>query len=142
MKKVFLLILGIVLFASSNDEFLDYTNKLVTYNFELKNFDKIKSPFFRPKKHTFIQGKGINQNVKKIVHISLLSIFNNSAYVKIEEFKGDELIKKYKRWVKKGDKIEQCKLIKIYLDKIVLKCNNHLLVKKLNEKSLKIRIEK
>jgi hypothetical protein len=137
MKKSILFI-SVVLFASINDKYLDYTNKLATYNFELKNIDKISSPFFKVEKLTFIKVK----NVKHFIHISLLSIFNDLAYIKVEEFKGEKLINSYKRWVKRGDKIEQCKLIKIYLDKIVLKCNNHLLVKKLNEKSLKIRIEK
>lgn len=142
MKKIFLLILGISLFSSTNDEFLDYTNKLVTYNFELKNFDKIKSPFFKPKKPIFLKAKEINKNVKKIVHISLISIFNNTAYIKIDEFKGDELVKEYKKWIKKGDKIEQCIVINIKIDKLILKCNNKILIKSLNKKSLNIRIEK
>jgi hypothetical protein len=140
MKKSILFI-SVMLFASINDKYLDFTNKLVTYNFELKNIDKISSPFFKVKKLTFIKKNNI-KNVKHFIHISLLSIFNDLAYIKVEEFKGDKLIKKYTKWVKKGDKIEQCKVDNVKIDKIILKCNNKILVKKLNKKLLNIKVEK
>jgi len=141
MKKVIMLFLGIILYASSNEEFLDYTNKLVTYNFELKHIDKMKSPFYKPKKFIFFKNKMINKNIKKIVHITLFSIFNNSALIKIEEYMGDEIVKRYKKWVKTGDKIENCYIKTIYFNKMILKCGRKILVKKINEKSLNIRIE-
>jgi hypothetical protein len=137
MKKSILFI-SVMLFASINDKYLDYTNKLVTYNFELKNIDKISSPFFKVEKLTFIKVK----NVKHFIHISLLSIFNDLAYMKVEEFKGEKLINSYKKWVKRGDKIEQCKVKSVKIGKIILKCNNKILVKKLNKKLLNIKVEK
>jgi hypothetical protein len=142
MKKILFLIIGVFLFASVTEKYLDYTNKLVTYNFKLENIDKIKSPFYHPEKITFLNNKKFNRNIKKIVHISLLSIFNNMAYIKVEEFKENALMKSYKKWVKKGDKIEQCRLINIYNDEIVLNCNKKIIKKFLNEKTLKIRIER
>ncbi|WP_024790024.1 hypothetical protein [Lebetimonas sp. JH292] len=140
MKKILLLTIAVLAFASKQ-EYLEYTNKLVTYNFKLNNIDKIKSPFFKPKKLLFMNKK-INKNVKKIVHITLLSLLNNSAFIKIEEFMGDEKIKEYKKWVKKNSKVENCNVENICSDKIILNCNNKKLVKRLNEKTLKIRIEK
>jgi hypothetical protein len=142
MKKILFLMMGMFLFAFTTDEFLDYTNKLVTYNFKLNNIDKIKSPFYEVKKPNFLNNRRINKNIKKLIHISLISIFNNTAYIKIDEFKGDELVKEYKKWIKKGDKIEQCIVINIKIDKLILKCNNKILIKSLNKKSLNIRIEK
>jgi nanoRNase/pAp phosphatase (c-di-AMP/oligoRNAs hydrolase) len=140
MRKILFLIIGVFLIASTTEKFLDYTNKLVTYNFELKNIDKIKSPFYKSQKLTFLKNKKINKNVKKIIHISLISIFNDMAYIKIDEFMGDELIKTYKKWVKKNDIIKKCKVENIYSDKLILKCGKKLLIKQLNTKSLKIRI--
>jgi hypothetical protein len=140
MRKILFLIIGVLLIASTTEKFLDYTNKLVTYNFELKNIDKIKSPFYKSQKLTFLKNKKINKNVKKIIHISLISIFNDMAYIKIDEFMGDELIKTYKKWVKKNDIIKKCKVENIYSDKLILKCGKKLLIKQLNTKSLKIRI--
>jgi nanoRNase/pAp phosphatase (c-di-AMP/oligoRNAs hydrolase) len=142
MKKILILIIGIFLFASTNEEFLDYTNKLVTYNFELKNFDKISSPFFKPRKLLFLKNKKINKRVQKFIHIRLISILNNMALIRIEEYKGDELIRKYKKWIKKGGKIEECRVKDIKTNKIILNCNHKLLIKKINEKRLKIRTEK
>jgi hypothetical protein len=140
MKKILFLIIGVFLFASVTEKYLDYTNKLVTYNFKLENIDKIKSPFYHPEKITFLNNKKFNRNIKKIVHISLLSIFNNMAYIRVDEYMGDELIKTYKKWVKINDIIEKCKISNIYFDKIILKCGKKILVKHLHTKLLKIRI--
>ncbi|GAX87291.1 conserved hypothetical protein [Lebetimonas natsushimae] len=140
MRKILFLIIGVFLIASTNEKYLEYTNKLVTYNFELKNIDKIKSPFYKIKKPIFLNNKKINKNIKKIIHISLLSVFNDTAYIKIDEYMGDELINTYKKWVKKNDKIKNCRVENIYSDKIVIKCGKKQLIKKLNVKSLRIRI--
>jgi hypothetical protein len=141
MKKILIICIGILLFASTKEEFLEYTNKLVTYHFELKNFDKIKSPFYKPKKKVTFLNK-LRKSVKKVVHISLISVFDDRAYLKIEEYKGTDLVKSFKKWVKKGDKIEYCKVVSINIDKVVLKCNGKKLVKTTAKKLLKIRIEK
>jgi nanoRNase/pAp phosphatase (c-di-AMP/oligoRNAs hydrolase) len=140
MKKIILFISICFLFASTEEEFLDYTNKLVNYSFKLKNFDKIKSPFFKKEKKPVSQE--IKKKNRKIINISLLSVLNNLAYVKIEIFKEDALIKSYKKWVEVGNYIDECKLTHIYTDKIILDCNKKILIKSLNEKTLRIRIEK
>ena len=137
MKKIILLLVVIFLYAVSKEEFLDYTNKLVTYNFELKNIEKINSPFYRLKKYNFFKNKAI----KKIVRISLISVFNNNALIKVDEYMGEELVKKYKKWIKMGDKIENCYVKKIYVNKITLKCGKKLLTKNINTKFLNVRID-
>jgi hypothetical protein len=143
MKQIFFLIIGVFLIASVNDQYLDYTNKLVTYHFELKNIDKIKSPFYKMEKISFLKNKKINnKNVKKFIYIKLLSVFNDSAYIKIEKYMGDEIINTYKKWVKKDSKIENCKVVDINSEKIILKCNKRLLIKKINVTPLKIKVEK
>jgi hypothetical protein len=142
MRKIILfLVIGIIfLYSSEKDEYLEYTNKLVNYHFELKGFDKLKSPFYKPEKKLFINN--LVKNVKEIIHISLLSVFNDLAYVKIEIFRGDELSNTYKKWVKKGEKIQNCKVKEINIDKIILQCGNQILVKTLNPKSINIKVEK
>ena len=140
MKKIFFLLITIFLFASDKSKYLDYTNKLITYTFELDNLKKIKSPFYEPKK--IIVVKPSAKNVKKRIHILLLSVLNNSALINIETFVGEKKVKEYKKWVKLNSKIEYCKVQNIYKSKVIFKCGKKLLIKKLYKNLLKIRIEK
>jgi len=139
MKKIVFLLTAVFLFASKS-EYLEYTNKLITYNFKLNNIDNIKTPFYKPKKA--IINKKIAKNVKKIIHISLISVFNNSAQIKIETFIGEEKVKEYKKWVTRNSKIEYCKVKSVEKNRVIFKCNNRLLIKKLDKNLLKIRVEK
>jgi hypothetical protein len=133
MKKL-LFILGITLLLfAQDDKYLTYVNKLVNYNFELRNVEDRKAPF-----EIKITPKNTKQNIQKIlvkkVKIELLSIFDKQAYIKIDEYLGDQLLKTQKKWVKIGDKIYKCKVEQITLDKVIFKCKNKKLVKSLNKK--------
>ncbi len=136
MKKIiflFFMLIGII-FAKDIDRYLNYTNQLLNYQFNLNGFNNIKAPF-EPEIH-IINGKRI-KNAKillKTINVNLLAVFNNKAYVLIKEYLGDQLIKKYRKWIKIGDKIGDCKVSSIYFQKIVLKCNNKILVKTLYKK--------
>jgi len=141
-KTLFLIMTALFLFASNKSEYLDYSNKLITYNFKLPNFDKIRTPFFKPKPLISIHNKAAAKNVKKIIHISLISILNDSALMKVETFIGTQKVKEYKKWVKINSKLERCKVFHIDEGKVVLKCNKKLLVKRLDKNLLKIRVEK
>jgi len=139
MKQIIFLLTAVFLFASKS-EYLEYTNKLITYNFKLNNIDNIKTPFYKPKK--IIINKKLTKNVKKIIHISLISILNNYAQIKITTFIGETKVKEYKKWITINSKIEYCKVKSIKRDRVIFKCNNKLLIKKLDKNLLKIRVEK
>ncbi len=133
MKKI-ILIMGFFLFLlAQDDKYLTFVNKLVNYNFELRNVEDRTAPF-----EIKIINKSKGQNIQKLlvkkVKIDLLSIFNNQAYVKVDEYLGDQLIKTQKKWIKVGDKIYNCKLAKITIDKAVFKCGKKALIKSLNKK--------
>jgi len=140
MKKVIFLVMAVFLFASKS-EYLEYTNKLITYHFKLNKINKIKSPFYNAEQIA-MNNKLANKKTKKIIYISLISILNNTALVKIDTFIGSEKIKEYKKWIYPNSKIEYCRVKHIDLNKIILKCGNKLLIKKIEKKSLKIRVEK
>jgi len=143
MKKILLLTISMVLFASVKSEYLGYTNKLLNYNFKLSKFSNITSPFFKKKQRImYANSQFAVQEVKKTIHISLISILNYSAFINVETFIGEEKVKEYKKWVKVNMKVGNCIVKHIYLDKIILKCDNKIKVKKLNKKLLKIRVEK
>jgi len=133
MKKIIGLLFVInLMFGLNMDKYLNYSNSLFNYQFQLKEFDKIKEPF-EPTINVVINNKKI-QNVKTLIRaikIDLLSIFNNKAYINIKEYLGDQLIKNYKKWVKKGDKIGNCKVSVITFEKVVFKCKNKILIKTL-----------
>ncbi len=144
MKKIILIIIiTINVFAGGiTDKYLNYTNKLVYYGFNLDKFDQIHAPFER-----VIRIK-TNKNIKnskilvKSIKITLLSIFNDQAYFLIKEYLGDQLIKEYRRWIKLNNKIGDCKIYKITLSKVILKCPNKMLIKTLNKKILRIKESK
>jgi len=133
MKKILLLFIGIFLFAKS-DIYLDYVNKLVNYGFELKNLKTDKAPFEIKIDKNIKYKNSVERTLVKKIKIELLSIFNNQVYLKIDEYLGDQLIKTQKKWLKKSDRIYNCKIIKISLEKVILKCGKKILIKSLNKK--------
>jgi hypothetical protein len=139
MKKLIILIGIIVSFSiaakndSQKDIYLEYTNKVINYEFNLKNINKIKSPFYEPVKY-FAVAPGNNMQIKKRVKITLLSIFGDKAYIRVQEFLGEQLIKTFKKWVKLHDKIYDCKLNKLTDTDAVFKCGSKTLYKTINQK--------
>ena len=136
MKKLLFLIgvLVCTLFGSNN-KYLNYTSELVHYHFELKQFNKIKPPF---EKKIIIKGAQkikVFSGLEKRINIKLISIFNKSAYILINKYLGNKLIKSYKKWVKKGDVFEKYyKVKKIILDKIILEYKSKIITKTINKK--------
>jgi hypothetical protein len=140
MKKVIILLTGLmILWGAQNskqkDIYLEYTNKVINYEFDLKNLDKIKSPFYVVIKRSS-SGKHIKKEVvvKKRIVLTLLSIFGNRAFIKTEEYLGEQLVKKQKKWIKLYDKIYNCILKKITSTDVYFKCANKTLHKTLNKK--------
>jgi hypothetical protein len=118
----------------AEDKYLTYVNKLINYHFELKNLP-IKAPFEIGEVKNYHKTLANNNVVlSKRVKIELLSVFDNQARVLVEVFLGDQLIKSYKKWVKVGDKLYDCRVNKITLTQMVLKCKNKTLVKTVNQK--------
>jgi len=146
MKKIiiFLTIIITVVLANNpqKDKYLEYTNKVINYEFIIKDLDKIESPFYENKKIIFKNITKNERSVKKRVKITLLSIFDNKAYVKIEEFLGEQLIKVNKKWLSKNSKIYDCKLVKLNTTDVVFKCKNKILKKSLNKKIFGLRDKK
>jgi len=146
MKKLTVLLtifIVTIIFAQGNiqrkntqkDIYLDYTNKIINYEFNIKNINKIKSPFYEPPK--FLPGPvGSKKNVriKKRVKITLLSIFENKAYIKIDEYLGEQLIRVEKRWISLNDKIYDCRLTKLTDTDAYFKCSDKTLYKTINTK--------
>jgi len=144
MKRI-VIVLGIVITVvlannAQKDKYLEYTNKIVNYEFVIKDLDKIKSPIYEKK--SFNNGSKSKVNVKRRVKITLLSIFDNKAYVKIEEFLGEELKNVNKKWLSKNSKIYDCKLVKLNTTNVVFKCKNKILKKSVNKKFFGLRDEK
>jgi len=139
MKKVILIFTLFLIINADNttNQYLEYTNKLVNYNLLLKNFDKVHSPF--EKDYIIVKKKVKAKKLVKIIHINLLSIFNKKAYVLIQVYVGNQLIKSYKKWLKIGDKIDTCKLTKVTFTKIIFKCKDKKLVKTVNKIKLNIK---
>ena len=140
MKKVIVLIFSFyVLYGINNDNksqnlYLNYTNKIINYYFKL-DLDKIKSPFYRQISQR-VTSNIKNIKNKEIIRISLISILNNQAYIKVEKYLGDKLIKTNKKWLKLKQTIYNCKLIKLTNIKAIFRCENKILIKSLNKKIL------
>ncbi|AZV46961.1 hypothetical protein C3L23_06650 [Nautilia sp. PV-1] len=139
MKKL-TLIAGIIAFiyakgATQKDIYLDYTNKIINYEFNIKNLSKVKSPFYAPPKYfPGAQASSKNAQIKKRVKITLLSVFGNKAYIKIQEYLGEQLIKITKKWIKLNEKIYDCRLSKLTETDAVFKCKDKTLYKTINQK--------
>jgi len=135
MKRIVALLFLInLVFGLNVDKYLNYSNQFFNYQFELKGFNKIKEPF--EPNFNIINGKKI-KNVKTLIRtikIDLLSIFDKRAYLKIREYLGEQLTKVYRKWVKKGDTIGNCKVSTITIDKVIFKCKNKELIKTLYKK--------
>lgn len=130
MKKFAILIITAVLAMAQEDIYLQYVNKLVHYNFVLNKQTK-RAPF--EIKNAQSRG-GSSYRLTKTVKIDLLSIFNDRAHIKIDEYLGDQLIKTKTLWVKKGSKVFDCKVDYVSIDKVVFECPHQKLVKTLNKK--------
>ena len=142
MKKIVILLVALILWAQNQkgkekDIYLEYTNKVINYEFELENIDKIKSPFYVVIKRS-TQGKKVKKGaaavVKKRIVLTLLSIFGNRAFIKTEEYLGEQLVKRQKKWIKLHDKIYNCVLNKLTNTDAYFKCANKTLHKTLNQK--------
>ena len=136
MKKLLFLIsvLSCTLFASNN-KYLNYTSALVHYHFKLKQFNKITPPF---EKKIIINGAQkikVSSGLEKRINIKLISVFNKSAFILINKYLGNKLIKSYKKWVKKGYVFEKYyKVKKITLDQIILEYKNEIITRTINKK--------
>jgi len=122
--RVLLILVYLALFLYSKDKYEIYTEKLLHYHFNLEY--NIKPPFEAKKMK--------RREIKKIieyVNINLLSIFNHQALVRVDYYKGDTLVFTREIWVKKGEKIKNCLIKDIYLDRILLKCGKKLEIKTL-----------
>ena len=123
--------------STQKDIYIDYANKVINYEFNIKNINKLKSPFYeRPKSKSLSEYAGDKKNIriKKRVKIILLSIFENKAYIKIEKYLGEQLIRVEKRWISLNDKIYDCKLTKLTDIDAYFKCPNKTLYKTVNTK--------
>ena len=136
MKSLFLLIgfLFVTLFAKDN-KYLDYTNALIHYNFELKDFDKIKVPMENAIAIKGAQTIKSHSLLKKKIKVTLIAILDKSAYVMINEYLGNSLIKSYKKWVKRGEVFAKYyKVENITFTKIILKYKNQTIIQTLDKK--------
>lgn len=132
MRLLFIFFLFISsLFSNEMKKYLNMTNEILHYNFELKNFNKIKPPF--EESFHIVKGKK-NKFLTKRMNFELISIFNNRAYVLINEYLGNQLINSYKKWIKIGDKIGSCKVTFIMFEKVIFKCNKKTIIKTLHTK--------
>jgi hypothetical protein len=139
MKKLAIL-LGLVslLFSAGStqkDVYLDYTNKVINYEFNLNNISKVKNPFYSvPVYVPGVTSTVQNSQVKKRVQITLISIFGKKAYIKVDEYLGEQLTSTSKKWIGINDKIYDCKLVKITDTDAAFKCANKTLNKTINQK--------
>jgi len=149
MKRILISVLILsFLFAfakekNNNDMYLNYVDKVVNYNFKIKDLKKLKTPFYVPKIYKSTM-KPDNRPVKRYTKLELLSILSDKAYIKVDVYLGLQLIDSYKKWLSLNQSVNDCKLIKLNFTKAVFKCNDGLLVKELNHKlkNLEIRERK
>jgi len=138
MKKLILLIGTVSLMFSNGisqkDIYLEYTNKVINYEFNLNNINKVKSPFYEPPKFFPGSQNAKNIQIKKHVKITLLSIFEKEAYIKVEEYLGEQLVAVIKKWISINDKIYDCRLSKLTDTDAVFKCSDKTLYKTINQK--------
>jgi len=133
MKKLIVILIGIFAFAQINDQYLNYTNKLVNYQIKLKNVEKISPPFELVPNQFVLKNKE-KKVIRKVIKVELISIFNNKAYVVLKEYLGSQLVSVKRRWVKIGDKIDKCKVANITTDTLIIRCKDRKIVKSLNKK--------
>jgi hypothetical protein len=127
---------------NKNNQFLNYVDKTVNYSFEIKGLKNLQTPFYVPK--SYLPNSKRIEEVKKYVELSLMSIFLNKAYMKVDVYLNSQLINTYKKWVSLNQSVYNCKLIKLNFTSAVFKCGKRLLIKELNHKlkNLKVRDRK
>jgi len=134
MKRLmFFAITAVLLAAQVNDQYLEYTNKLVNYQIKLNNVGQIVPPFELPRNDVVFKNRE-KKVIRKVIKVELVSIFNGRAFVILKEYLGSQLVNIRKRWVKPGDKIDKCVVGSIKEDSIVIKCQKRRIVKSLNKK--------
>ncbi|NPA87282.1 MAG: hypothetical protein GXO01_01120 [Epsilonproteobacteria bacterium] len=133
MKKLILITAAVIAFGQVNDQYLNYTNKLVNYQIKLKDVGKITPPFEFATNDVVIKNKE-KKVIRKIIKVDLNSIFNGRAYVTLKEYLGTQLVSVKRRWVKVGDKIDKCVVSAITTDSLIIKCSGRKIVKSLNKK--------
>ncbi|QCI28761.1 hypothetical protein [Caminibacter pacificus] len=134
MKKLVLFATAVLLFAQVNDQYLNYTNKLVNYQIKLKNIEKITPPFEIYRNEVVYKNNKTKKIIRRVIKVDLVSIFDNKAYVVLKEYLGSQLVSVKKKWVKVGDKIDKCVVSNITIDKLVIRCKDRKIVKSLNKK--------
>ena len=118
----------------------EYVRGILNYHFSLDRLNYIKAPFFKEKRIKIVKNVKNKKNKKNKIHlenridIKLIAILGKKAYIKIDEYLGNAIIDENKRWVKIGDKISKCRVIKITDTDLYIKCNNRLIHKTLNTK--------
>jgi hypothetical protein len=137
-KTVLLLSVFLSLYANKNnceEIYKAKTKKILSYSINMPN-TAVFPPFYN---YYFKQKQQKIKNVK-VVKVSYkiipLSILLNNAYVKIQKFKGDQLMKEEKRWIKINDKIGNCKVQNIKNTFILLNCGNHLIKESISNNQL------
>jgi hypothetical protein len=115
----------------------EYVNGILNYKFTLDKFDKIKAPFFEVNSNNNVKKKvfRVSKKLENRVKIELISVFEGTAYIKVDEYLGDAIIDEYKKWVKKGDKFAgKCKVLKVGFADILVECKGKKIYKTLNKK--------
>jgi len=138
MKKLILLfgIISLVVIKANTqkDIYLEYTNKIINYEFNLNNLNEVKSPFYEKRKNFPNSHNAKNIQIKERVKITLLSIFGNKAYIKVEKYLGEQLVSVIKKWINVNDKVYDCRLFKLTDTDAVFKCSDKTLYKTINQK--------
>ncbi len=124
-KSMFLIVFTNLAFAEEN--YARYIDKIINYHYEIRNLNNIRTPFYEPIKCDFVKNR-----ITKI-KISLLSIFENKAYVKIERYYAQKLISATKKWINVKEKINNCELLKLNNTDAIFKCNDKILYKTTNK---------
>ena len=136
MKKLIFIFLAVLLFAADKNEYLEMTNKLMNYHLKLDGVVTIKSPFeYKQPAAQDTQAPVQQYTARKIIKIEVVSIFDRKAYILIEKYLGTQLVSKTKKWVKPGDKIEECKILNVTDSKVTIRCKGKTLVKSVNIKN-------
>jgi len=134
MRKLVALFIVVFALAQINDQYLNYTNKLVNYQIKLKDVGKITPPFEIATNNDVILKNKEKKVVRKIIKVDLNSIFNSRAYITLKEYLGSQLVSVKRKWVKVGDKIDKCVVSSITTDTLIIKCSGRKIVKTLNKK--------
>jgi hypothetical protein len=144
MKKTFLSIgIGVAMvWGQVNEkmveEIKEKVDQILHYNFKLDHFNEMRTPFYVPPKK-------VDVKVKKEARIryafELLSVLDKTARIKVMKYKESELINVTRKWYKVGDKVGPCKLSKVQLTEITLKCGDKIVKKRLFNFKFQIKVK-